>query len=839
MSNINLSFSKKRNYFKCDLFNVSMKKSEDFVFFTILAILFIVSIIFSANFSLAQTTDIPAQEKIEQAYSWLEYKVGNWQSLNTQDHSLAILALQCRGSGQAGITRLKVISFENTNFRCWGIGPTRPTSIANCHLFSTAFARLALSDENLTKVDNWILNQSKFFSELYWFIQLDTNRGAEMNCVIDYGGGSANISVSDNKTVRVLSQTGNNCFSATNPNYWLAISKTCYQKETEFKIKCDVNDTSLDYTASLLYRKDADVRSQNYWYVGPDSEKAKSGETTALTTKAYCLKDSTGNCNYEATVWSAFALKEAENERYKDFIPYIVIMSTETNNLKYFPQAFLYLITGSIEAGQTVATMQEPSGFWCAISKLITGTSCSNTPYGQFYDTALAGLTEQGNLGTEKNGARYYLTNFSDGKTFLKTRIAGNDYMYWKCNERNTIDQCKDVRDTAFLLWSLWGKLLCAGTGEEDHCLNHDGICKTACESGEEDVNFTCGSGEVCCVSSISQRNCATNEGVCKSTCDSSEAELTQIACSGMNVCCKPYTNSYCISDLWGDLCEYDEMCIGDKLDSADNIGGRQCCAGSCTFGNAGDKTCSELSGYPCTANEVCVNEDTWDIIPFVNTLGDSRCCFDNYGISVCVQNTECSDIGEVCDSGKECDVTPERTKDEKECCSGICLSSCSSLGGEQCGTKETCSTKSFSSNSIEDRCCIGECKESKNLTWLWILFIILLLLGGGFALYWFKFRKKGEKKEEKPSIFKGMFPSRPRPVQTQQSRPLIQPGLAPRPSSQPIQSQYPRTMTQKFDVTIKSPSNVKTTAKKTKTDVELERTLSKLKRMTKSTKKK
>ena len=37
---------------------------------------------------------------------------------------------------------------------------------------------------------------------------------------------------------------------------------------------------------------------------------------------------------------------------------------------------------------------------------------------------------------------------------------------------------------------------------------------------------------------------------------------------------------------------------------------------------------------------------------------------------------------------------------------------------------------------------------SGKNLTWLWILLAVVVVAGGGFAIYWFVFKKKANVKD-------------------------------------------------------------------------------------------
>jgi hypothetical protein len=280
---------------------------------------------------------------------------------------------------------------------------------------------------------------------------------------------------------------------------------------------------------------------------------------------------------------------------------------------------------------------------------------------------------------------------------------------------------------------------------------------------------------------------------------------------------------------MYGIPCLSNEICSGTEIDSLDG----KCCLGTCTPLDAQNKDCAlDLSGQICYP-EACVDTSNWQVITPIKSQDSSYCCISN-GIIKCVLDKTCGEIsGQKCPTGERCSIDTEETKDEEICCTGECLKECSSLGGNLCGASEKCSggimQDSYEGNNV---CCVdGTCKKQTNLTWVWIILIVLVIGGGGFALYWFKFRKKGEgakKPGEKQSPFGNLF-GRPTLQQKQTTRTTTsttfqQPGIV-RPSS--VQ-QTPRT-TQPIQ-----PRKVS----KTKTDEELEKTLKKLKSMTKEKKK-
>lgn len=822
----------------------------------------------------AQPTD---QDKIKDAYNWLTANVRNkWDDLTTKEHAFALLALKCNSSLiNSGISSLNKKAFLGPTTKCWGISGTTQVQDA-CKVTETALAKIALDSlgKDTTNITNWLLGQKIFFKGIDWFMQIDTDRGYNATCYIGYEGGNTTVKINKDKTLSNLSNT--DCFylfpSNKQDKYWLKIKSDCYEKA--FKVRCFISDESKLFKVNFLYKKSETAGAE--WHVSPDLWKEASGHTIEANIKSYCLSNpsSSNKCDYEGTAWATYALKQTEfPEEYSGFIPYLIIESKETSNKGYFPQALLYLI-GLEGYGSAIESSQNLDGFW-----MTTGTK-----YGQFYDTALAGLTGKGNLGSDEGGARHYLINNPGFKQQGNLR-------YWKCSE-SCPDCCKEIRDTAFLLWSFWPDLCPGITLNISSCEEQgfDYSCNETCGPDEIEVyNLSCGFGLTCCKKVSAAEDCSSYGGTCKDTCANDEFELWKYStyCPGWEYCCKKYSESSC-NETGGSICSFDETCSGTNVTTQDG----NCCLGSCISGNISQGYCSDV-GTECNPNEVCLNDVTWNIVGFTKTLDSDLCCV---GSNVkCVQNVSCSEIGQECSVGEECVGTGvEETRDVKDCCVGECLASCSSQGGTVCNANEKCTGTFISSK--EGSCCInGECKKQRSLWWIWLLILIII---GGIAFYFFKFKKKEKKKPFEfgmPGIRPIRRPTRPigprqirsvgqvrpelRTLQRQPiKRPLLRPSLRPKATAQPraihqfrpkprplkplalkplkpsiratakptqptiIQNitslkglAVPRpTETRKIIEEKKPKKRKRTKTKKGKTETELEKTLKKLKRITK-----
>lgn len=743
----------KRKLFKYARIRKNMIKKG--VVFCIILVLLLTS---SVYFALAQETE---EDKVDDAYDWLMNEVrGKWDNLNIKEHIFSLLALKCDTAyTNPGKASLNNKAFISSTEKCWGSGPSKPPSESSCELTESALGKIVFDNlnEDTNKTTTWLLNQKKFFKNINWFLQLDIDRGYTAICYVTYEDGNVTVNIKEDKT---LEMTANNCFEyyqgGTGKNYWLSIKPDCYEKP--LKIRCFVSDENQLFRTNFLYKKDLSANSE--WHLSPKLFEESSGHVIEMHIESYCLADSTGICDYEGTAWAAYALSQTEYpELYSPFIPYLIIESD--NNIKYFPYAFLDLI-GISNYGVKVEADQTSAGFWMT----------TNTKYGQFYDTAVGGMTGQGNLGSEYGGARYYLTINNPGFKQQGT------YRYWKCTEGG----CKDLRDTAFLLWVYWPYLcpgLGGGVGGDCEDQGFDYRCNESCILGEEIIipEFDCPNDLFCCkLTGGTSIECTDAGGSCKDECDSEiEYEIWEIICPDYDYCCKKYEDSSC-DDIDGEVCGVGKTCSGTQVYTLDG----DCCLGSCIA--AGDYDyCSETDpvSVNCDNNQVCVNDNTWELIPFIETTYETSCC--PYP-GKCVEDVDCSSVGRECNEiiGEECVGTIQETKDVENCCYGECLKSCTRQGGTECTGDKTCSVN-YIDASDSYKCCpsTGQCKKPRSLWWLWILVILIII--ALVLVYFFKFRKK-KKMKNKPNLF-GITPISRRPI----TRMPLRKSLRPMPTRRPM----------------------------------------------------
>ena len=766
-----------------------MKKRVFMLGFTLLMLSFLIS------FCYAQ------EQEVEKAYSWLTSQLWNlqkWQELNTKQNVFALLALKCNKTYvDLGNVSLHNKAFITSNFMC--LGKEMANSEMECKVVESSLAKIAFDEINTKsgKISNWLLNQSTIFKDIIWLLEVDVARGKNASCVILYDSSIAWFSINESKALYNL--TNNECFElypASLP-YWLRIKKECYGKN--FKIKCVVSDGS-EYRVTLHYKKN--LEDEN-WYTSRESRQASSAEWIEFFVGAYCLKNpNQEECDYEGTLIATYALRnEADINR---FIPYLVI--EKENNEKYLPEAFLCLL-GIERYCNELEQLQSQQGFWLA----------QNSVYGQFYDTALAGLTKKGNLEYENLGAKYYLLTTTNFKEV-------NSYRYWLCSEAG----CDKLRDTAFLLYSFWPNR-CPGIALAINVTNCEeaGIdysCKASCDVNEIEVpNLRCPSGMVCCKLVSALTSCEAAGGTCKFICDEDEFRIENASCENvMYECCKPYSEATSCSEFNGEECSENETCLGETVTIANGI---VCCKGSCSSANVSQQTCQEAGGNICNTDQVCINPSTRSIVGFFTTQDTERCC-----LGLCVKNNYCSEIGEECESDR-CDGTIVATIDTDNCCVGTCLKSCSELNGIICEPPKVCKV-SYLEESYESYCCpIGQCVEKKSKAWVFILLLIIAL--AGFFIYFFKLRKPKTKPKpfsppptlRRPLVITGKPLSPLKPVKP----------MKPLKPLKPLTSESFSSKPKPAETKIKPPENVPVPkTRKSEAEAELEKTLKKLRKLTK-----
>lgn len=468
----------------------------------------------------------------EKAYSCLETQLGDncAASASTEQTAFSLLAI-AYNSGLQGDC-LDSLN-KNKKGNCWG-----KTSSDSCDLKSTSQAILALNyiGKNVDDYVKWLEDRKKQTTGLTWFLEIDANEAT--SCKIKTNDANEKtFTINENKKISGTST----CLIPAENNYFLKISDSCL--EANFTISCDK-----DFITTLLYKK----TSGSTYYVSSLTNSAPSGGTTQEKVNAYCF--STGNnCDYEGSLWATIALAKIGKD-ISLYLPYLSSMYDETDNQKYFPSAFLYMLTDEDDYQAEITGKQKQGKYWDEAGN-------------KFYDTALALLSLQNVLIDEVGNAKDYLLTIQDTSGC------------WHSNS---------VRDTAFILYAAWPKNpVTSGDGgvSRSDCkeFNHFCVASEECSADNLLDNFYCsGLSDICCSVEPAELSCEDKKGV---VCSSGqECTGSEITASDTNYCCmdscqevslitecEQYSNTCrisCLSDEEGKTaysCNLGDVCCSAK----------------------------------------------------------------------------------------------------------------------------------------------------------------------------------------------------------------------------------------------------------------------------------
>jgi hypothetical protein len=465
-------------------------KKEGFAF------ILIILLVISSYLVIAQDA------KVDKAYECLNDKVeGNCDGLTVEEKSFAAMAIgEC----------VSELADDSNDEECW------PGS--SCRLRDTALAVLAFrrNSRDTEDAEDWLIGQAEAPDDLTWFLEIDSDEESE--CTVSYSEKNYDITVREDKK---LTGAGGSCLSVDSSGYWLEIDDSCYDEN--FTISCNK-----DFITTLLYKK----KTGSTIYVSSKTNFGSSEGKTEEKVNSLCFGV---NCDYEGSLWATLALAETGHD-VSPYLPYLIAMAED--NEKYFPSAFLYIITDYDDFFAEIIELQI-NDYW----------KITDSPYHQFYDTALALLSLQGLDSEQASAAKTYLLEVQD------------DNGCWRNN----------VRDTSFILYAAWPKSTGGGGGAGiDYC---------------EDFNFYC---------------------VSPNECD--QDDIRDLPCEGSlgKVCCTEEPVPETCESKGGEICEGDEECIGGRYVQASDTS-RCCRGGSCIIPEPPEPEC-ELEGYYCRSE--CDDEE-------------------------------------------------------------------------------------------------------------------------------------------------------------------------------------------------------------------------------------
>jgi uncharacterized integral membrane protein len=424
---------------------------------------------------------------IDKAYSCLKTQLGDncADTLSTEQNVFSLLAMGYDSSVQSDC---KSALEDKQGNDCWG-----KTDTDSCNIKSTAQAILALDSigENIDDSLTWLLNKKKSTKDLNWFLEIDTNEAASCKIKVN-DANEKTFTLSENKKFSGSSS----CLTPAVSNYYLAINNNCL--EDNFTISCDKK-----FISTLWYEKPG----ESTMYISSETHGADAEGLTKEKVNSYCFGISS-DCDYQGTLWAALALAKTGNDIHA-YIPYITAMADKTENKKYLPSAFLYMLTNEDDYYSELVDQQKQDKYW------------EETTNQKFYDTALALLSLQGlNIEQVDNSKKWLLS----------------------VQESSGCWSSGNILETAFILYAGWPKdPVRVGTGGDKHsyCSEFNFYCVSAgeCLLADNLNNYYCSGFEVCCKTEPKEQSCSEKNGiVCDSNQRCSESEVTA---SDTNYCCK------------------------------------------------------------------------------------------------------------------------------------------------------------------------------------------------------------------------------------------------------------------------------------------------------------
>ena len=461
--------------------------------------------------------------KIDKAFECLEKKVkSDCSGVSTiQELALTILASP-EEITNACVSKLKSLKKSDN---CWGD--------SGCTVKDTALTVLALNHvgQNTDESEDWLLSKNKTSTELIWYLEQDSNEASQ--CKISYSGNDHTINVAENKKI---DSSAGSCLSLAQSNFWLQVSPNCYDKE--FQVSCDK-----DFIATLLYRQ----QNSPTIYILSDTESEPSFGTISLKIKSKCFS-TTSSCNYEDSAWATLALLETGHD-IEEFLPYLIALAD--SNKKYLPKSFIYMISNYDDYGTQLIQEQRLGNYWEADS----------SAHNRFYDTALALLALTNSNAEQVIKAKDWLlfSQDSDGCWNTNREIRDTAIILWalegrgfggqgqtsltycseagffciptaECPENQKLENyfCSGLSTVCcqsenLLTCSEYSGQECSEdefcTGNERKSSNTDNccladceprpqtsecedmgyICKNSCSENQEEISYTCESGEICC----------------------------------------------------------------------------------------------------------------------------------------------------------------------------------------------------------------------------------------------------------------------------------------------------------------------------------------------------
>jgi cytoskeletal protein RodZ len=476
--------------------------------------------------STKQTPTLSTQadsSAVDKAYTCLQGLVANKSSFSLEEAAFGMLAL---GSNDKLVRTIQSTKHERE--ACW---PKTGCTIRDTALVALAYQR---SGMQTSEIESWLQSKRITPRELFWFLEIDTAQHTSASCSIKYDGRSYTTNIQEDMK---FSEDAGSCLQLSPSGYWLAVSPSCIGKA--FEVSCDK-----DFVTALIYQKNGGETV----YVSSETHAAASLGTTVESVNVSCLSTG-GGCDYQGTLWATYALQKL-NKNTAPMLPYLVALADDTT--KYFPSAFLYLLTRDPDKEYYAQLLQQrkQNQFWEFVGN----------GYTRFYDSSIGVLALLSSSGGASDAARTqaYLLN-------VQTKEG-----CWNNN---------NFRDTAFVLYAGWPRagVITPGGGTParfPQCSEGSFSCERLSEcleaGGIKQNSYECQGGSICCSVKVQRPSCASQQGVvCKANeqCDgsvsaSSDGQCCIGSCSAVvkeNAC--EAAGGSCASSCGSDERELSESC--------------------------------------------------------------------------------------------------------------------------------------------------------------------------------------------------------------------------------------------------------------------------------------
>ena len=475
-----------------------MKVKRGISLLVVLMILFSITFVLADNHTTSddtttdddttiETVDTGFGEEIDKAYTCLKFGLGDdcGNTASTEQNVFSLLAMAYDSSTQSDcVDHLEGKKKDD----CWG-----KTGSDSCNIKSTAQVILAFDHvgKNVDDYVDWLLSKRKLVDELDWFLEVDANTAT--SCKIKTNGGNEKtFSIAENKK---FTSGSSSCLSRAEQNYYLKIDDDCL--DNNFTISCDQ-----DFISTIWYRK----QGESTMFISSETHSAPAEGSTEEKINSYCFGTSS-SCDYQGSLWAALALGKVGEDTHI-YIPYITAMADETENKKYIPSAFLYMLTNEDDYYAELVDEQKQDKYW----------EESNDK--KFYDTALALLALQDvNIDAVDNSEEWLLG----------------------VQETSGCWHSNNLLETAFLLYAGWPKastVVVGGGSSRSYCTDFSYYCTSPGECSLADTlgNYYCTGSNICCDTEPLEQTCDEKDGiVCESNQQCTGSEVTAY---DTNYCC-------------------------------------------------------------------------------------------------------------------------------------------------------------------------------------------------------------------------------------------------------------------------------------------------------------